>query len=219
MIDNPSSHLHTHPSLLLRLRDARDDGAWSLFVEVYTPLIYRYCRKHHLQEADAAEVAQEVLLQVNRSITAFEYQPERGRFRDWLGSVVRSKLSRFFRKVRPGTNDDTQELANLPAAQGDADWTDHFNNDLLQTTLTRIQGEFEEHTWQAFTKVWMENMTAPETAKLLAMPVAMVYVAKSRILKRLREEILLLAEDIPHLTPLHQTNQDESDEKAALSTT
>ncbi|MFT3882185.1 MAG: sigma-70 family RNA polymerase sigma factor [Gemmatales bacterium] len=218
MIDNPSSHLHTHPSLLLRLRDARDNGAWALFVEVYTPLIFRYCRKHHLQEADAAEVAQEVLLQVNRSITAFEYQPERGRFRDWLGSVVRSKLSRFFRKARPGTNDDTQELANLPALQSDADWADHFNDDLLQTTLTRIQGEFEEHTWLAFTKVWRENNSAAETAKDLAMPVSMVYVAKSRVLKRLREEILLLAEDIPHLAPMPRTRQDDSDEKAVLST-
>jgi len=218
VIDNPSSLLHTHPSLLLRLRDARDAGAWALFVEIYTPLIYRYCRKHQLQEADAAEVAQEVLLQVNRSITTFEYQPERGRFRDWLGSVVRSKLSRFFRRARPGTTDDTQLLANLPAGQGDADWADHFNNDLLQTTLIRIQGEFEEHTWQAFTKTWRENLSAAETAKRLSMPVAMVYVAKSRVLKRLREEILHLAEDIAHLTPLQTTGQDDSNERAALST-
>ena len=60
LMDNETSQLHTHPSLLIRLRDARDGAAWALFVEIYTPLIYRYCRKRHLQEADAAEVAQEV---------------------------------------------------------------------------------------------------------------------------------------------------------------
>jgi len=218
LMDNETSQLHTHPSLLIRLRDARDGAAWALFVEIYTPLIYRYCRKRHLQEADAAEVAQEVLLQVNRSITSFEYQPERGRFRDWLGSVVRSKLSRFFRRVRPGTNEDTHVLANLAGNYGDADWADHFNNDLLQITLARIQPEFEEHTWQAFTKVWIENIPAAQTGKLLSIPVAMVYVAKSRVLKRLREEILILAEDIPHLVPLQESTQDGSDEQAALST-
>ena len=218
MMENQTSQLHTHPSLLIRLRDARDAAAWSLFIEVYTPLIYRYCRKHHLQEADAAEVAQEVLLQVNRSIGSFEYQPERGRFRDWLGSVVRSKLSRFFRRNQPSTNEDTHELANLPTKYDEADWADHFNNDLLQTTLARIQREFEEHTWKAFTKVWIDNTSAAEAAKALSMPVAMVYVAKSRVLKRLREEILTLAEDISHLVPLHAGAQDESDESTAMPT-
>lgn len=217
MVDNTSSLLHTHPSLLVRLRDAKDASAWTLFLEVYTPLIYRYCRKHHLQEADAVEVAQEVLLQVNRSIGTFEYQPGRGRFRDWLGSVVRSKLSRFFRRNQPSSNEDTRELTNMPARQIDADWVDHFHSDLLQTTLARIQSEFEDHTWQAFTRVWIKNDSATEAAKSLSMPVAMVYVAKSRVLKRLREEIVLLAEDIPHLVP-NKDQQDDSDELTRLPT-
>ncbi len=215
--ESQPSLLHTHPSLLVRLRDVRDVAAWSLFVEVYTPLIYRYCRKYHLQEADAAEVAQEVLFQVNRSIGTFEYQPERGRFRDWLGSVVRSKLARFFRQKKLSTNEDSQLLANLSTSAVATDWTDHFNNELLQTTLARIQGEFEEHTWKAFTAVWLENHTATDAAKELSIPVAMVYVAKSRVLKRLREELLTLAEDIPHLVP--QKDTEDTDESRSLPTT
>jgi RNA polymerase sigma factor (sigma-70 family) len=216
-LNTQPSLLHTHPSLLVRLRNAADGQAWALFLEVYSPLIYRYCRKHHLQEADAVEVAQEVLLQVNRSIGTFEYQPERGRFRDWLGSVVRSKLSRFFRRKTPETNEDTRELANLPA-RSEADWADHFNSDLLQTTLARIQGEFEAHTWEAFSRVWIDNLAAAEVAQQLSMPIAMVYVAKSRVLKRLREEILVLADDVPHLVPLKGTTQDDTDEPARLPT-
>jgi len=200
----------------MRLRDGQDSGAWAMFLEVYTPLIYRYCRRRHLQEADAAEVAQEVLLQVNRSIGSFEYQPERGRFRDWLGSVVRSKLSRFFRRNLPSTNEDSLTIARASNKHEDADWIDHFNNDLLQTTLARIEKDFEPHTWQAFSKVWIDNVTAADTARELSIPVAMVYVAKSRVLKRLKEELLLLAEDIPHLVPLQEATQDTQDESTSL---
>jgi hypothetical protein len=80
----------TQPSLLLRIRDAFDAESWRTFVSIYAPLIYRSCRRRGLQDADAADVGQEVLAQVARSIREFEYQPGRGRFRDWLGSVVRN---------------------------------------------------------------------------------------------------------------------------------
>ena len=88
----------TRPSLLLRLRDAADAASWQTFAETYAPLIYRHCRRHGLQDADAADVTQEVLDQVVRSIRTFEYRPERGRFRDWLGTVTRHKLARFHRR-------------------------------------------------------------------------------------------------------------------------
>src|SRR5688500_7177705 len=94
-MEEPASRLHTRASLLLRLRDPQDGDAWRLFADTYAPLVYRHCRRQGLQEADAADVAQEVLTQVARSIGTFEYRPERGRFRDWLGAVVRSKLARF----------------------------------------------------------------------------------------------------------------------------
>src|SRR5205807_400842 len=88
----------TAASLLLRLRDVQDADAWQTFVDVYAPLIYRYCRRHRLQDADATDVTQEVLAQMTRSIRTFEYQRERGRFRDWLGTVTRNKLRRFLEK-------------------------------------------------------------------------------------------------------------------------
>jgi RNA polymerase sigma-70 factor (ECF subfamily) len=201
MSEQPLSQWHTQPSLLVRLRNRADDAAWKLFLEVYTPLIYRYCRKHHLQEADAAEVVQDVLFQVNRSITSFEYNPERGRFRNWLGSVVRSKLSRFFRSNPIAMKQDSHEMIHLTTNHSDSDWSDHFHSELLQTALNRIQEEFEPHTWQAFDKVWLQQKTAAHAAKELSMTVAMVYVAKSRVLKRLQTEILMLADDIPNLPP------------------
>ena len=82
----------TRSSLLVRIRDARDDEAWCEFVDVYAPLVYRFARLRGLQNADAADVTQDVLQTVARSISGFEYDPERGSFRGWLLSVARSRL-------------------------------------------------------------------------------------------------------------------------------
>ena len=85
----------TRASLLLRVRDAKDEAAWVQFVQIYTPLIYGYCRSRGLQESDAADVTQEVMRAVARAIARFEYDPQRGKFRNWLLTVVQSKLHNF----------------------------------------------------------------------------------------------------------------------------
>jgi len=85
----------TRPSLLLRVRDVNDNAAWTQFVEIYTPLIYGYCRARGLQEASAADVAQETMRAVVRAIAKFEYDPARGKFRNWLLTVVQSRVSNF----------------------------------------------------------------------------------------------------------------------------
>src|SRR5205809_4217227 len=85
----------TRPSLLVRLRDARDGVAWSEFVEVYAPLVYGYARKQGLQDADAADLSQEVLRAVAGAVGRLEYDPRRGAFRNWLFTIVRRKLSNW----------------------------------------------------------------------------------------------------------------------------
>ena len=85
----------TRPSLLVRLRDARDAQAWAQFVQVYAPLVYGFARRQGLQDADAADLTQEVLHTVARSISRLDYDPRRGSFRGWLFTVVRTRLSNF----------------------------------------------------------------------------------------------------------------------------
>ncbi len=110
-----ASHVRTRPSLLLRLRDRTDAQAWGTFVDLYTPLVYRFCRRRGLQAADAADVAQEVMTQVMRSIGGFTYDPSVGRFRDWLGAVVRTHVGRLHRKlVRQPVAADDGELNGVP---------------------------------------------------------------------------------------------------------
>src|SRR5439155_24559225 len=83
----------TRASLLLRLRDPQDEAAWREFVQLYAGLVYGYARKQGLQDADAADLTQEVLGAVAGAVARLEYDPNRGAFRNWLFTVVRRKLS------------------------------------------------------------------------------------------------------------------------------
>src|SRR5437667_8501877 len=91
MSDAPATRL----SLLVRLRDARDDEAWTQFVDLYAPLVYGFARKHGLQDADAADLTQDVLRAVAGAIGKLNYDPRRGSFRGWFFTVVRNKLRNF----------------------------------------------------------------------------------------------------------------------------
>src|SRR5580700_6478354 len=85
----------TRASLLVRLRDPRNTAAWTEFVDLYAPLVYGYARKQGLQDADAADLSQEVLSAVAGAVGRLEYDPQRGAFRNWLFTVVRRKLSNW----------------------------------------------------------------------------------------------------------------------------
>jgi RNA polymerase sigma-70 factor (ECF subfamily) len=203
MADTPSEST-TRPSLLVRLRDASDTQSWQTFVEIYAPLLYCYCRKQGLQDADAADISQEVLTQVARSIATFEYRPERGRFRDWLGTVTRNRIIRARAKQTragqaSGGPDHRGEWEDLVSPEAGTEWTAEFNAQLLRVSMERIRPHFEEGTWAAFEHVWLKGQPAPQVAAELAIPIDAVYAAKSRVLKRLKEEVLLLAEDVPHM--------------------
>ncbi len=205
--EDTESRLHTRPSLLLRIRDSGDSEAWREFAGVYAPVIYGYCRRRGLQDADAADVTQEVLAQVAQSIRTFEYQPERGRFRGWLGAVTHSKIELLRRKARPevqasGGPAPDGLLDEVGSAGEDPVWVEESSAALLRVALERIRPDFEPATWRAFEVVWLENHSPDDAAQETGLAVYSVYMAKSRVLKRLRQELLALAEDIPAFVPL-----------------
>lgn len=134
-MDAPS-HLRTRPSLLARLRDRTDVEAWRTFVDLYAPLVYQFCRSRGLQEADAADVAQEVLTQVMRSAEGFVYDPSRGRFRDWHWSIVRTHIGRLYRKqVRQPHSASDGDLTEVPDPGSDSEWVTAFREHLMATAL------------------------------------------------------------------------------------
>lgn len=193
----------TNPSLLRRIRDAGDQQAWQLFEKTYRGLIRDFCKRKGLQEADVADVTQEVLIKVARAIRSFEYDPARGRFRDWLGSVVRGRLADFFARggqESSGHRDDRSavDLAQQ-VADSDPDWTGTFHHYILQAAIERVRSHFDPQNWKAFHEVWVGGRGPAEVAAELGMTVSAVYVAKHRVLKRLQQEVVNLAEDLPAL--------------------
>jgi RNA polymerase sigma factor (sigma-70 family) len=194
----------TNPSLLLRIRDLGDSRSWHEFAEVYGPVIRGYCLRRGLQEADAADVTQEVLAQVARAIGSFEYRPGRGTFRAWLGTMTRNKITRFFEMNGRHVQSAGGSRSAEPAAtvSEDPEWSSEFHSRILEAALARIRGDFESRTWSAFVQVWSRDQPAPLVAKTFEMTIDAVYAAKSRILRRLRDEVLALADDLPIGMPL-----------------
>src|SRR5688572_1220447 len=142
----------TSESLLIRLRDAQDARSWELFVELYTPLVYRYCRRRGLQESDSQDATQEVLVRFSRAIRNFEYDPSKGRFRSWLGKmthhIISLQQSKNARPDRaPGQGADEPLLFTDQGGE-DPVWVDEFDRQILQAALARIRNEFDDLTWR-----------------------------------------------------------------------
>jgi RNA polymerase sigma factor (sigma-70 family) len=200
------SALRTRPSLLIRIRDGGDAESWRTFVTIYAPVVYRYACRRGLQDADAADVSQEVMGKVARAIRTFEYRPEQGRFRDWLLTIARQRVAQFheYRARSPEQLLSSIELEQLgQRIEGpDADWTDDFNAQVLEVALDRARPHFEPMTWRAFERVWLENRSAAETAVDLSQQIEFVYYAKSRVLKRVKEEVQEIVDDFSCLDTL-----------------
>ncbi len=179
----------TRASLLLRVRDWQDQQAWKEFVDIYTPLLLGYARKMGLQESDAWNVTQIVFSKIIRSLRGFQYDPDRGRFRDWLGTVIRHEIIRHWKQNRC-----EQPLPTEPIWQ-DADWQADYLAHILRTALDRIEPEFDAESWETFEAVWLRDSPPQHVAKSIERPVQWVYQAKFRVTQRLRQEVLALAED------------------------
>jgi RNA polymerase sigma factor (sigma-70 family) len=186
----------TRPSLLARIKDTGDRQAWAEFVDIYAPLIYGFALKQGLQDADAADLTQEVLGAVARSAARLDYDPARGTFRGWLFRVVRNELADFGaarRRHRPGSGDTAvkRRLEEEPAPSEDevAAWEREYERQLFALACEQVRRDFQESTWQAFWLTAIQGKSGKDVAGLLGMTTAAVYLAKRRVTERLREQI------------------------------
>ena len=185
----------TRPSLLIRVRDARDGPTWLQFVQIYSPLVYRYARRRGLQDSDAADVTQDVLQTVARTIGRFDYDRQKGTFRSWLMSVARTRLCDFVdrRGRQVSGSGDTRfqkTLEQQPAGDDEADrWERDYRKCLFDWAAEQVRGEFQDSTWQAFWQTNIDGKDTKEVARSLGMTVGAVYIARSRVLARLKKQI------------------------------
>lgn len=202
----------TRASLLFRLRDTHNAEAWQQFVEIYGPITLGFCRRQGLQDADAADVSQEVMRAVSRSMETFEYDRQRGRFRNWLLTVTRSKLNNFLnsrrRQPEPHGNTSLQNLMDQePGSDEQSNWDTEYHGRLFQWAAEQVRPSIQEATWLAFWRTAIEEQDASKVAAELHLSVGAVYVAKSRVLARLREKILEVDEQAAFTPPSDQRDR------------
>ncbi len=192
----------TSVSLLERLKRPDERSAWDRFIAIYTPLLYRWALKFQLSAEDAADLVQDVFATLVVKLPNLTYDQSRS-FRGWLLTVTRNKLFERLRLRRvlevradshfePRLDDDPSEIV----AESE------YRELVTQRCLEVMRSSFLPSTWQAFWKLVVDGMTAPEIAAELGLSVSAVYSAKVRVMQRLREELAGLVDEIepPRLT-------------------
>jgi RNA polymerase sigma factor (sigma-70 family) len=185
----------TRASLLVQLRDGTNHAAWQEFLKLYGPVVYGFARKRGLQDADAADVMQDVMRSVSGAIARLDYDRNQGTFRGWLFTISRNKIYNFLsaRRIRPQAAGDSSVdriLDSHPDDHESADvWEMEYQRRLAALAMERIRGEFQEKSWQAFWLTAVEGLAAGDVSKQIGLSAGAIYVAKSRVLARLKEEI------------------------------
>jgi RNA polymerase sigma factor (sigma-70 family) len=183
----------TRATLLERLRDGADALAWDDFFARYWPTIYGFARHRGCSGHTAEEIVQDVMLKVFQQRDVYQYDPARGRFRDWLCAVVRNSIAEHHRRPAnrvQGKGGDS----NLPALEQadngnapDAAWETAFENNLLLAMLDAVRRETNARTYLAFELVTLEGVSGGEAARITGLTRNAVYKACKRVAERLSE--------------------------------
>jgi RNA polymerase sigma-70 factor (ECF subfamily) len=184
-------------SLLNRLRaNPGDSDAWNHFDALYRPLLTSWLRRHALQAHDVEDLLQDILATLVRELPHFEYDPAKGRFRNWLRAILTNRLRAFWRECqrRPRATGDSDfhlhilDQLESPDSEVVRLWDLEHDLGVVRRFLELIRRDFTPTTWQAFERV-LAGEGATAVAADLGLTVNAVYLARSHILKRLREEL------------------------------
>lgn len=186
----------TRLSLVVRLKNAHDHEAWTEFTTIYEPLILRLLKRNQLQECDARDVCQQVFQAVAKDIEQWRPDGRGGSFRRWLFQIARNRMIKFLTKERKRpraiggsdaqmalehTRDDRESVSEL--------FEREFRHQLILWAAEQIRCEFRESTWQAFWRSYIEDQPIADVARQLNLSEGAVYVARSRIIARLRKKV------------------------------
>lgn len=192
--ESAAYELHTTSLSLLDRARAQDPLAWQRLVDLYGPHIYRLCRRAELQPADAADVTQEVFRAVAGNLLSFRRETDGDTFRGWLWTITRNKILDLHRRRQRepqgvGGSDVRviEELVDELSATSDSGIPQF--GELAHRALELVRVEFRPNTWNAFWKTTIEDKHPANVAEELGMSVQAVYTAKSRVLRRLRDEL------------------------------
>lgn len=194
--------LATSPSLLERLRNRADDQAWRRLLNIYEPWLRGWLSRHDLQAADVEDALQDILATISLKLPEFIHNGQPGAFRTWLRAILVNQVRYFLRTRR--NREARQALlphtAWLELLEDDnsamsQQWDQEHDQQLVRRMLARIQPEFNVKTWEVFQMLVIEDHCAADVARQFGITPNSVYVAKSRVLTRLREELKGLVDE------------------------
>jgi RNA polymerase sigma-70 factor (ECF subfamily) len=188
--------METSASLLERLRQPSDAAAWERLVHLYTPLLRGWLRRHLVEDNDADDLVQEVLQVLVQELPQFHYDPQRGSFRGWLRTITVHRVRMFWRsrRARPlatGDSDMARKLDELedPHSALSQQWDREHDQHVARRLLELIEPDFEPTTWRAFQRLALDGADPAAVAGELGLSLNAVYLAKYRVMHRLRQEI------------------------------
>lgn len=185
----------TRQSLILRLPTLSDAEAWREFVAIYEPLVFRFARRRGLQDADAQELVQNVLVAVARAVAGWKPDRQRGRFRAWLFRIARNQLIHLVSRKQPdrgsGRSAEWQLLNQRPAPQSISAAAEiDYRRELFRTAAAHVRDSFQPSTWDAFWRSSVLEQPIDAVAAELGISPGAVYIARSRVLHRLKQLLL-----------------------------
>lgn len=181
----------TQVTLLERLRDGDGVMAWEEFFNRYWRLIFATARRRGCQDHTAEEIVQDVMLTVYQQRDVFRYAPEKGRFRDWLCTVVRNAVARHRRepaqRVRARGGDDEAPPEPIGEDNVEDDWEAGFETAMLASLLDVVRQEVAPETYQAFELLTLRELSGAEVARVTGLSRNAVYLARKRVWQRLQQ--------------------------------
>ena len=186
----------TRASLILRLPCTADADAWEEFASIYEPFVFRFARRGGLQDADARELVQDVMLSVARAVGRWKPDSTRGRFRTWLFRIARNQLLDVLAKLpkKVSGKGGTSFLVGLDGLALDDERAEQVlrlehRRELFRWAADRVKSKVKERTWQAFWMTSVEEQSVETVAAELNLTAGAVYIARSRVMARMRDEV------------------------------
>lgn len=190
----------TNESLILRVKDPADAASWSNFLAIYRPVVVRMACGRGLQHADADDLAQQVFLSVARAIEDWEPDSQQPPFRAWLTRIARNAIVNALTRRKPDTADGStslqEMLCELPERNDETtqQLIEESRREAMRWAADEIRSEFTELTWAMFWQTSIEGESVAEVARQQNKTPGAVYMARFRVMQRLKEKVLEVSE-------------------------
>ncbi|MCA9062897.1 MAG: sigma-70 family RNA polymerase sigma factor [Planctomycetaceae bacterium] len=192
MTERPEE-LETRKSLLLRLKDRADESAWHEFHGLYAPLIYNYARARGLPHDDAEEIRSDCLVTVVKQMPTFDYDPQKGRFKAWLRTIVVRRIAdRLRKRAEPQAGTEQLYLITSQDETSDEIWESEWRDQHLRTCMDHARSHVNDQTWAIFQMLVDDGLDVAEICRRMNVAANLVYKARARVLELVRSRMAYL---------------------------